>query len=170
MKNTVKKKAEGLLRFIEKSPTAFHAVREFSEMLKDAGFLELSEGTQWKLLPGRGYFVTRNGSSLIAFRLPEDSAENKLIVSVHYYGPWDYCGTKAVNQWGSPLQYKEQNETLAKMTKFTERGYGVIIGEYGVLTDGKATPKPDTSISAPAAWSCRMTSASLPTITQSLPS
>ena len=36
MKNTVKKKAEGLLRFIEKSPTAFHAVREFSEMLKDA--------------------------------------------------------------------------------------------------------------------------------------
>lgn len=80
------------------------------------------------------------------YRMPEDSAENKLIVSVHYYGPWDYCGTKAVNQWGSPLQYKEQNETLAKMTKFTERGYGVIIGEYGVLTDGKATPKPDTDI------------------------
>ena len=76
MKNTVKKKAEGLLRFIEKSPTAFHAVREFSEMLKDAGFLELSEGTQWKLLPGRGYFVTRNGSSLIAFRLPEEHAGN----------------------------------------------------------------------------------------------
>ena len=45
MKNTVKKKAEGLLRFIEKSPTAFHAVREFSEMLKDAGFkyLEVSD-------------------------------------------------------------------------------------------------------------------------------
>ena len=70
------------------------------------------------------------------YRMPEDSAENKLIVSVHYYGHWDYCGTKAVNQWGSPLQYKEQ----------TERGYGVIIGEYGVLTDGKATPKPDTDI------------------------
>lgn len=76
MKNTVRKKAEGLLRFIEKSPTAFHAVREFSEMLKDAGFLELSEGTQWELLPGRGYFVTRNGSSVIAFRLPEEHAGN----------------------------------------------------------------------------------------------
>ena len=80
------------------------------------------------------------------YRMPEDTAENKLIVSVHYYGPWDYCGTKAVNQWGSPLQYKEQNETMAKMTKFTEQGYGVIIGEYGVLTDGKPTPKPDTDI------------------------
>jgi aspartyl aminopeptidase len=75
-KETAKKTAEGLLRFIEKSPTAFHAVREFSEMLKDAGFLELSEGTQWELLPGRGYFVTRNGSSVIAFRLPEEHAGN----------------------------------------------------------------------------------------------
>ena len=80
------------------------------------------------------------------YRMPEDTADSKLIVSVHYYGPWDYCGTKAVNQWGSPIQYKEQNKTLERMTKFTEKGYGVIIGEYGVLTDGKPTPKPDTDI------------------------
>ena len=80
------------------------------------------------------------------YRMPEDTANRKLIVSVHYYGPWDYCGTKAVNQWGSPIQYREQNETMKRMTKFTEQGYGVIIGEYGVLTDGKATPKPDTDI------------------------
>ncbi len=80
------------------------------------------------------------------YRMPEDTVQNKLILSVHYYGPWDYCGTKAVNQWGSPLQYKEQNEMLAKLTKFTDQGYGIIIGEYGVLTDGRATPKPDTDI------------------------
>ena len=80
------------------------------------------------------------------YRMPEDTADHKLIVSVHYYGPWDYCGTRAVNQWGSPIQYKEQNETMARMTKFTEKGYGVIIGEYGVLTDGRPTPKPDTDI------------------------
>ncbi|MBQ9382762.1 MAG: glycoside hydrolase family 5 protein [Ruminiclostridium sp.] len=80
------------------------------------------------------------------YKMPEDTAENKLIISVHYYSPWDYCGTKAVDQWGSPLQYKEQNEMLAKLTKFTEKGYGVIIGEYGVLTDGMPTPKPDTDI------------------------
>lgn len=80
------------------------------------------------------------------YRMPDDTADKKLLVSVHYYGPWDYCGTKSVNQWGSPIQYKEQNDTLARMTKFTEKGYGVIIGEYGVLTDGKPTPKPDTDI------------------------
>ncbi|MBQ3841070.1 MAG: glycoside hydrolase family 5 protein [Ruminiclostridium sp.] len=93
-----------------------------------------------------GYNTDFDHTSDDRYRMPEDSAQNKLIVSVHYYGPWDYCGTKAVNQWGSPIQYKEQNETLAKMTKFTEQGYGVIIGEYGVLTDGKPTPKPDTDI------------------------
>lgn len=75
-KETSKKTAEGLLRFIEKSPTAFHAVGEFSEMLKDAGFLELSEGARWRLQPGSSYFVTRNGSSLIAFRLPGTSASD----------------------------------------------------------------------------------------------
>ena len=93
-----------------------------------------------------GYNTDFDHTSDDRYRMPEDSAENKLIVSVHYYGPWDYCGTKAVNQWGSPVQYREQNETLAKMAKFTEKGYGVIIGEYGVLTDGKPTPKPDTDI------------------------
>lgn len=80
------------------------------------------------------------------FIMPEDTAENKLFVSVHYYTPWDYCGTKAVDSWGSPKQYDEMNDLLKKLTKFTDKGYGVIIGEYGVLTDGKSTPKPDTDI------------------------
>ena len=79
------------------------------------------------------------------FVMPEDTANDKLIVSVHYYTPWDYCGTKSVNQWGSPQDYDEQNNLLKKMTKFTEKGYGVIIGEYAVLVDG-STPKPDTDL------------------------
>lgn len=79
------------------------------------------------------------------FVMPEDTAKDKLIVSVHYYTPWDYCGTKSVNQWGSPQDYDEQNNLLQKMTKFTEKGYGVIIGEYAVLVDG-SNPKPDTDL------------------------
>ncbi|MGN0604779.1 MAG: glycoside hydrolase family 5 protein [Oscillospiraceae bacterium] len=73
--------------------------------------------------------------------MPEDSAKEKLLVSVHYYTPWDYCGTKAVNQWGSPDDYKEQNTLFEKLTKFTEKGYGVVIGEYAVMG---TTTKPDT--------------------------
>lgn len=79
------------------------------------------------------------------FVMPDDTAKDKLIVSVHYYTPWDYCGTKSVNQWGSPQDYDEQNKLLEKMTKFTEMGFGVIIGEYAVLVDG-SIPKPDTDL------------------------
>lgn len=75
------------------------------------------------------------------FVMPEDTAKEKLLVSVHYYTPWDYCGTKAVNQWGSPDDYKEQNTLFEKLTKFTEKGYGVVIGEYAVMG---TTTKPDT--------------------------
>ncbi len=80
------------------------------------------------------------------YKMPEDTADSKLIVSVHFYTPWDYCGTKAVNNWGSPKQYEEMNSMLKKLTKFTDAGYGVIIGEYGVLTDGSPEPKPDSDL------------------------
>lgn len=77
------------------------------------------------------------------FQMPEDSAENKLLLSVHYYTPWDYCGTDSVNQWGSPSNYEQQNGLFEKLSKFSEQGYGVVIGEYAVMTkDGSV--KPDT--------------------------
>lgn len=72
------------------------------------------------------------------FEMPEDTADSKLFVSVHYYDPWNYCGDgTAVTHWGTKAEYEYQNEQLAKMEKFTEQGYGVIIGEWGVLINGE---------------------------------
>ncbi len=71
------------------------------------------------------------------FQMPEDTAEDKLLLSVHYYTPWDYCGTDAVNSWGSPADYKEQNELFEKLSKFSDAGYGVVIGEYAVMGSNK---------------------------------
>lgn len=67
------------------------------------------------------------------FKMPEDTADSKLLLSVHYYTPWDYCGTDGVNQWGSPGDYDEQNGLFEKLSKFSEQGYGVVIGEYAVM-------------------------------------
>lgn len=67
------------------------------------------------------------------FIMPADTAQNKLLVSVHYYTPWGYCGTTSLARWGTKRNYQEQNTLLEMMSKFTEAGYGVIIGEYGVL-------------------------------------
>ena len=61
----------GMMDFIRQSPTAFHAVANLQEMLKGQGFRPLNECEPWKLVPGGSYYVTRNQSSLIAFRVPE---------------------------------------------------------------------------------------------------
>lgn len=64
-------KNQELLAFIQASPTAFHAVATMREMLLAAGYTELAEGaaSAWALEPGKAYFVTRNQSSLIAFKV-----------------------------------------------------------------------------------------------------
>lgn len=67
------------------------------------------------------------------FKMPEDTADSKLLLSVHYYTPWDFCGTDSVNSWGSPTDLDEQNGLFEKLSKFSEQGYGVVIGEYAVM-------------------------------------
>ncbi len=69
------------------------------------------------------------------YQMPTDTVPNKLILSVHYYDPSGYCIGEAVPNWGTKVQYEEMNASLAKLTKFTDAGYGVIIGEYGVLLE-----------------------------------
>ena len=61
-----------LFDYIAASPSPYHAVHHSAETLRAAGFLPLSEGEDWDLTPGQGYYVTRNGSSLIAFRARKD--------------------------------------------------------------------------------------------------
>jgi len=58
---------DGLLGFLDASPTPFHAIENMHGMLRNAGFVELDERQKWSLKKGQNYFVTRNGSSLIAF-------------------------------------------------------------------------------------------------------
>ena len=62
-----------LCDFLNHSPTPFHAVSTMSEMLAKAGFSALSETEEWALQAGGRYFVTRNGSSIIAFTLGTES-------------------------------------------------------------------------------------------------
>ncbi len=78
------------------------------------------------------------------YKMPTDTAPNKLILSVHYYDPSGYCIGEAVPEWGTKVQYEEMNASLAKLTKFTDAGYGVIIGEYGVLLASGNQLKSDT--------------------------
>lgn len=113
---------------------------EFVKLVRSTGG---KNEDRFLLIAGYNTDITRTCDD--RFKMPEDTADGKLFLSVHYYTPWDYCGIKALDHWGSPKQYEEQNRLLGMLTKFTDQGYGIIIGEYAVLMNGM-TPKPDTDI------------------------
>ena len=76
-----------LFSFIKASPTPYHAVDTVSKRLDSEGFTKLSESDQWKLEKGCGYYVTRGGSSLIAFRVPENFEHGFMISAAHSDSP-----------------------------------------------------------------------------------
>ena len=58
----------GLMQFVQASPTPYHAVASLSAELDAAGFTRLEENARWQLERNWGYYVTRMGSSIVAFR------------------------------------------------------------------------------------------------------
>ena len=76
-----------LIAFLDKSPTAFQAVGGISAMLDANGFTRLSEAEPWTLVPGGGYYVTRNQSAVIAFVIPEAYRRHFTICASHTDSP-----------------------------------------------------------------------------------
>lgn len=65
--------SEELLEFAGKSPSAFHAVANIAEYLEARGFRYLPETEKWDIAEDCGYYTTRNGSSIIAFRIGQNA-------------------------------------------------------------------------------------------------
>lgn len=76
-----------LFKFIKKSTGPFHAVAEVKNTLMENGYTELSECEEWTLRAGGEYFVTRNLSSIIAFRIPENGFDSFMMVASHSDSP-----------------------------------------------------------------------------------
>ena len=77
----------GLKEYLKNSHSSFHAVRLLKEALLEEGYRELRENQPWKAEAGKGCFVIRNSSSLLAFRLPEETPVSAHIVAVHSDSP-----------------------------------------------------------------------------------
>ena len=105
-----------LLSFVDQNPTAFHTTASIREILLKEGFTELLESRKWDLTPGEGYFVCRNGSSVIAFRLGTDLK--------------DYSFNVAAAHTDSPCFKIKENAELhmgQKYTRLNTEGYGGMI-------------------------------------------
>ncbi len=112
MKNEVRE----LLSFIDGNPTAYHTTASVRDILLKEGFSELLESRKWHLEPGKSYFVCRNGSSIIAFRMGEH-LEN-------------YSFNVAAAHTDSPSFRVKENAEIhmgQKYTKLNTEGYGGMI-------------------------------------------
>ena len=66
-----RKMTEGMLEFVNASPSCFHTIANIEDSLREAGYVRLSEKQNWEIVSGGQYYVTRNDSSVIAFQVPK---------------------------------------------------------------------------------------------------
>ena len=76
-----------LFAFLDHSPNAFFAVKNMCGILAEAGMTRLYEGAPWDLETGKGYYVTRNDSALIAFRIPKADYTGFQMMASHCDSP-----------------------------------------------------------------------------------
>ena len=77
---------EGLLGFLDASPTPYHATKNMSMMFENAGFKRLDEVERWSLVEGEKYYVVRDDSSVIAFTYPKNR-KDYVMVGAHTDSP-----------------------------------------------------------------------------------
>jgi aryl-phospho-beta-D-glucosidase BglC (GH1 family) len=86
--------------------------------------------------------------------LPSDPVANRMMVEIHYYTPWNFCGMSKDESWGNMFYYWGQgyhsttdllhNPTWGEegdvdkymgmmKTKFADKGIPVVMGEYGPM-------------------------------------
>ncbi|MBR2848630.1 MAG: M18 family aminopeptidase [Clostridia bacterium] len=82
-----KNTAESLISFIKESPVSFHAVENITNRLSGEGYTALFESDAWDVVPGGKYYVTRGGSSVIAFRVPEKTPVGFMMCASHSDSP-----------------------------------------------------------------------------------
>ncbi|MBR5578672.1 MAG: M18 family aminopeptidase [Lachnospiraceae bacterium] len=106
---------EKFFSFIEKSPTSYHAVENIRQRLEEEGFLSLEEKDSYLLEAGKSYYVVRNDSSLLAFKLPKNSPKGFLLMASHSDSP---C-----------FKLKEEPEAITQKSyvKFNVEKYGGMI-------------------------------------------
>jgi len=66
---SARRQVEHLLKFIDASPSPWHAVASVETQLLSFQFVKLDEADKWLLKPGGRYYVVRDDSSVIAFVL-----------------------------------------------------------------------------------------------------
>ncbi|MFT6407461.1 MAG: aspartyl aminopeptidase [Arenicella sp.] len=79
--------ANQLCDYIAKSPTPFHATKTLLGLFKEGGFKHLKESDDWGIGSNKAYVITRNDSSIIAFRTGSDYQQGMQMLGAHTDSP-----------------------------------------------------------------------------------
>lgn len=115
-----RKAAEGLLRFVNESPSMFHAVQSIRTRLDAEGFTYLPETSSWECAPGGSYYTVRNGSSIIAFKVGAEVAEGYHFQVTASHSDSPTFKVKAKPDLAGPAEYQRLNvEAYGGMIDYT---------------------------------------------------
>ena len=107
------KRMEGLKAYLDASVSVYHAVAELEKNLQAAGYACLREGNPWAIVPGGKYYLTRGGTALVAFRIPEGEAKGFLMSASHSDRP--------------TFKIKENGQLTGKYTRLATEKYGGML-------------------------------------------
>ena len=78
---------DDLFEFLQEGVTPYHAAATAAAWLDAAGFTRLEEADYWNLEPGKGYYILRNGSAVVAWRIPDHAIGGWRITASHSDAP-----------------------------------------------------------------------------------
>ena len=102
-----------LVDFLDASHSVYHAAAYLESLLKEKGYTCLQEKDAWELIPGGKYYLTRGGSAVIAFRIPEGKPQGFLMSASHCDRP--------------TFKVKENGELKGAYTRLATEKYGGML-------------------------------------------
>ena len=78
---------EELFRFLDAGVSAFHSTAAASAILEAEGYVNCPESAAWELAPGGKYYTTRNGSAVLAWRMPKGELTGWHVTASHSDSP-----------------------------------------------------------------------------------
>ena len=103
----------GLMEYLDGARSVFHAVEGIRKTLEDQGYTRLYEKDAWELVPGGKYYMTRGGSAIMAFRVPQAKPQGFLLSASHADRP--------------TFKYKENGELVGAYTRLAVERYGGML-------------------------------------------
>ena len=107
------KRTKALMAFLDASHSVYHAAAYLADTLERSGYTRLLESDSWQLTPGGKYYLTRGGTAVLAFRVPQTTPAGFMMSASHSDRP--------------TFKVKENGELVGAYTRLATEKYGGML-------------------------------------------